>query len=511
MSENKNLFFKLTKNLQNNEAPFLSSPDGTTFSYKDMINLSGRYSNALNKLRIKKNDRVLVQTEKKIECIWLYLACLRVGAIYITINPNYTISETEYFINDSKPKLIVTTDLKKNSLLEELSKTFQGVVIKDLQKSGENSLSVSASNETCVFKTVFCSENDIAAILYTSGTTGRSKGAMISHQNLFSNAKTLSIIWHMSSSDILLHILPIYHTHGLFVAFNSIIFSEGSLLFHENFVAEDVIKSIPKATVLMGVPTHYIRLIAEKSFSEKVTRKMRLFISGSAPLSSAVHATFKSITKLEILERYGMTETNMITSNPYKGHRMPGTVGFPLPDVTVRIRETKTGKIIDNNSVGSIEVKGPNVFSGYWQMKEQNKIDFTGDGFFITGDLGFFDSAGYLNISGRNKDLIISGGLNVYPAEVERVLESFPDINESALIGVPHPDFGEGVTAVVTLSDQCKNLNEQDLQNRIRKQLASFKVPLKIVVKDHLPKNSMGKIQKNLLRSEYKDIYLNGI
>ncbi len=507
MPENKNLFFQLTKNLQNYESPFISNSYGERFSYKDMINLSGTYANTLKKLKIKKSDRVLVQTDKKIECIWLYLACLRVGAVYITINPDYTVSETEYFINDCKPKLIVTTDLIKNFKLTELLKRFRGIIIKDLQNSGEHSLPISASKEPREFKTIFCNDNEIAAILYTSGTTGRSKGAMISHRNLFSNAKTLSSIWHISSKDILLHILPIYHTHGLFVAFNSIIYSQGSILFHENFAVKDVIKAIPKVSILMGVPTHYIRLIKEKSFSVKVTRKMRLFISGSAPLSSEVHAKFKSITNLEILERYGMTETNMITSNPYEGHRIPGTVGFPLPDVNVRIRDTKTEQIIDNNSVGSIEVSGPNVFRGYWQMKERNKIDFTDDGFFITGDLGFFDSAGYLSLSGRNKDLIISGGLNVYPAEVERVLESFPEVNESALIGLPHPDFGEGVTAIITLTDQYTNLNEQNLRNRTREQLASFKVPLRIEVKDHLPKNSMGKIQKNLLRIEFKDIY----
>ena len=508
MPENKNLFFQLTKNLQNNESLFISNYDGRTFSYEDMINLSGSYANTLKKLSIKKNDRVLVQTEKKIECIWLYLACLRVGAIYVTINPDYTDSETEYFINDAKPKLIITSNLKKDLKFKTLSKKFYGVIIRDLQKSDENSLPVIASNETYEFKTTFCYDDDIAAILYTSGTTGRSKGAMISHQNLFSNAKTLSMIWQMSPNDILLHILPIYHTHGLFVAFNSIIFSEGSILFHEKFAVNDVIKSIPKVTMLMGVPTHYIRLISEKSFSAKITRKMRLFISGSAPLSSEVHSAFRNITSFEILERYGMTETNMITSNPYDGHRIPGTVGLPLPGVNVRIRDTKTKHIIKNNSVGSIEVKGPNVFSGYWQMRARNKIEFTDDGFFITGDLGFFDSTGYLNISGRDKDMIISGGLNVYPAEVERVLESLPEVNESALIGVPHPDFGEGVTAVITPSNPHIALNEQELRNRIRMQLASFKVPLKIEVKESLPKNSMGKIQKNLLRAEFKDIYL---
>ena len=507
MSKNKNLFFQLIQNLKNTKNPFITVPDGTVYLYGDMFKLSGRYANALVTIGVQKNDRILVQTDKQIECIWLYLACLRLGAIYITINPAYTLTETEYFINDSAPKLFVTTDLNKNLELLKFLETRTETIIKDLQKTGNNSLSVMASCENSDFETCFCNNEDIAAILYTSGTTGRSKGALISHQNLFSNAKTLADIWHMSSSDKLLHILPIYHTHGLFVAFNSTLYSGGSILFHKNFAVEAVLDDITKVTVLMGVPTHYIRLISERAFSKELTSTMRLFISGSAPLSSEVHLDFKKITVLDILERYGMTETNMITSNPYEGERKSGTVGFPLPDVTVRIRDIETGKLMENGSVGSIEVKGPNVFTGYWKMEERAKVDFHDDGFFITGDLGFFDSAGYLNISGRDKDLIISGGLNVYPAEVERVIDALPQVGESALIGIPHPDFGEGVTAVITLSNRHTTINEQDLRNRIRNQLASFKVPLKIIVKDELPKNAMGKIQKNLLRTEFEDIY----
>jgi len=507
MSKNKNLFSQLTQNLKNTKNPFITVSAETVYLYGDMLKLSGRYANALAAIGIQKNDRILVQTEKQVECIWLYLACLRLGAIYITINPAYTLTETEYFITDSEPKLFVTTDLNKNLELLKLLETRTETIIKDLQKTGNNSLRVMASCENPDFDTCFCNNEDIAAILYTSGTTGRSKGALISHQNLFSNAKALANIWHMSSSDKLLHILPIYHTHGLFVAFNSTLYSGGSILFHKNFAVEAVIDAITKVTVLMGVPTHYIRLISEREFSKELTSTMRLFISGSAPLSSEVHSNFKKITGLDILERYGMTETNMIASNPYEGERKSGTVGFPLPDVTVRIRDIETGILLKNGSVGSIEVKGPNVFTGYWKMEERAKVDFHDDGFFITGDLGFFDSAGYLNISGRDKDLIISGGLNVYPAEVERVMDALPQVGESALIGIPHPDFGEGVTAVITLRNGHATVNEQNLRNRIRNQLASFKVPLKIIVKDQLPKNAMGKIQKNLLRTEFEDTY----
>ena len=508
MPRNKNLFSRLTENLKNAKNPFITLPDGTVYLYSDMLKLSGKFANALVAIGIQKNDRILIQTEKQIECIWLYLACLRLGAIYITINPDYTLTETQYFITDSKPKLFIITDLNKNLQLLQLLKISNQTTIKDLQKTGNNSLCAMASHEKSEFETCFCSNQDIAAILYTSGTTGHSKGALISHQNLFSNAKTLSNIWHMSSSDKLLHILPIYHTHGLFVAFNSSLYAGGSILFHKNFVVEDVIDDIPKVTVFMGVPTHYIRLNSEREFSRQLTSTMRLFISGSAPLSSEVHSNFKKITGLDILERYGMTETNMITSNPYEGERKSGTVGFPLPDVTVRIRNIETTEIMEDGSVGSIEVKGPNVFTGYWNMEERSKVDFHDDGFFITGDLGFFDTGGYLNIAGRDKDLIISGGLNVYPAEVERVIDSLPEVSESALIGLPHPDFGEGVTAVITLSNRQTTINEQGLRNLIRDQLASFKVPLKIKVKDQLPKNAMGKIQKNLLRIEFENIYL---
>ena len=507
MFENNNLFFQLTKNLSNLKKPFILIPNDETYSYEDMINISGSYANALSSLGIQNGDRILVKSEKKIECIWLYLACLRVGVIYVSINPSYTVPEIEYFLKDSEPKLFIITDSNDNFELIDLVESKYKCVTKDLQNFGVNSLSVIASRQKCDFQTRFCNGEELAAILYTSGTTGKSKGAMISHKNLFSNARTLSAIWKVSSADVLLHILPIYHTHGLFVAFNSIMYGGGSVLFHPNFSVEETIVALPKVTMLMGVPTHYIRLVTNKSFSQKVTRNVRLFISGSAPLSNEIYLQFKKITDHSILERYGMTETNMITSNPYENERRAGTVGFPLPGVTVRIRDTKTGTLTANGSIGSIEVKGPNVFSGYWKMPARNKIDFQSDGFFVTGDLGFFDTDGYLTISGRDKDLIISGGLNVYPAEVERVIDSLPEVKESALVGLPHPDFGEGVTAVVTLYDSTEGFIEDSLKKQIRKHLAPFKVPLKIIVKNDLPKNAMGKIQKNLLRNELKGTY----
>ena len=508
MSTNKNLFVQLTKNLTENlKKPFILLPNGFVFHYQDMLHLSGSYANALSALGIKKGDRILVQATKKVECIWLYLACLRIGAIFITINPEYNETETNYFLADCEPSLFVSTKKNINVRMINSNKRYKGVKIKTLNRHEDNSIPVMASTRSGHFNTLLSKNDETAAILYTSGTTGKSKGAMISHYNLFSNAKTLAEIWHISSNDTLLHILPIYHTHGLFVAINSIIYAGGSILFHRKFNAEVVIDALPATTMLMAVPTHYNRLLAEKKLSKKVARKVRLFISGSAPLSSEVHKRFKKVTGASILERYGMTETNMITSNPYYGPRKPGTVGIPLPNVKVRIRKTETDELAEQGTIGQIEVKGPNVFSGYWQLPERNQVDFKNDGFFLTGDLGYFDADGYLNISGREKDLIISGGLNVYPAEVEKVINSLPEIYECALIGAPHPDFGEGVTAVITLNDPEISFDERDMKSRLNSQIANYKVPKKIIVVENLPKNTMGKVQKHLLRTKFKNIY----
>ena len=506
MQLNKNFFNIITDNLPNLDTPFIKTAAEQNFSYIDMIRLSGKYANALTKLGIRKKSRIMLQTEKKIECVWLYLACLRIGAIFVTINPSYTKAETEFFLKDTEPSLFVTD--KRSRFVEInniLSKKSDTQVVQLTAREGRSLSKLVATSEES-FENSDCDGTDIAAILYTSGTTGRSKGAMITHENLSSNAKALAEIWNFTAVDTLLHILPIYHTHGLFVAFNTVMVSGSSILFEEKFEVDRILKIIRQATVMMGVPTHYTRLLGNKAFSAQLTKNIRLFVSGSAPLSFDTHRKFEERTNHKILERYGMTETNMITSNPYNGLRKPRTVGFALPDVKVRVTSLKTKKIVENGVIGNIEVQGPNVFKGYWKLEEKTNLDFTDDNFFITGDLGFIDADGYLNLSGRGKDLIISGGLNVYPAEIEQTIDSLPEILESAVIGLPHQDFGEGVTAVVT-TEQNMEFDESQLRVRLKEKLAGFKIPLKIIRVETLPRNSMGKIEKGILRDLFKNEY----
>jgi malonyl-CoA/methylmalonyl-CoA synthetase len=355
------------------------------------------------------------------------------------------------------------------------------------------------------FQTVARSADDLAAILYTSGTTGRSKGAMLSHANLLSNAQTLVDVWRFTRDDVLLHALPIFHTHGLFVATNVTLSAGASLIFLPGFSAEAIIANIPQATALMGVPTFYTRLLDEPAFTGDLVRHMRLFVSGSAPLLAETHVLFEQRTGHRILERYGMTETNMNTSNPYDGERRAGTVGFPLPGVDLRIVDAETGKALPQGEIGIIEVKGPNVFSGYWQMPEKTKEEFRGDGFFITGDVGVIDADGYVQIVGRSKDLIISGGYNIYPKELELLLDEEDGVLESAVIGVPHADFGEGVVAVLVPRPGAK-LDEAAILDSIKPKIARFKQPKRIVVLDELPRNTMGKVQKNVLRETYRTL-----
>ncbi len=488
------------------DSPFLKLPNGSIFTYRDAINESGKYANALKEFGLRKNSRLVVQTEKYSESIWLYLGCLRVGATYVPLNTAYTIKELNFFVQDCKPTIFVSDNLTNNFELKLMLKRNNVAVVMSLNETLEKNIKDISSTKKCEFETCSRSKNDIAAILYTSGTTGRSKGAMISHENLASNAEDLVNIWRIKQNDTLLHILPIYHTHGLFVAINTIIFAGASLIFLPNFQVDLIIKNLKGSSVMMGVPTHYRRLLEEKNFGKESTKNMRLFISGSAPLSIELHKKFKAVTGFSILERYGMTETNMLTSNPYEGTRKAGTVGLPLPRVKLRIVNKETRELLGQQETGSIEVAGPNVFKQYWRQPQKSKQDFTHDGFFITGDLGFLDSQGYLNISGREKDLIISGGLNVYPAEVEKVIDALPGVLESAVIGLPHFDYGEGVTAIVTTSNETR-FDHEKIRSLLKKELASFKVPQKIIEVNYLPKNTMGKIQKNKLRDQYKSLY----
>ncbi|MDX1576564.1 MAG: AMP-binding protein, partial [Kiloniellales bacterium] len=375
-----------------------------------------------------------------------------------------------------------------------------------LGPEGAGSLAEAANGAEEPFADVPRGADDLAAILYTSGTTGRSKGAMLTHGNLTSNAEALVEAWRFTQDDVLLHALPIFHTHGLFVATNVTLLSGASMILLPGFDLDEILRLLPQATTMMGVPTFYTRLLSRPDFDRDLVAHMRLFVSGSAPLSAETHKAFEARTGHAILERYGMTETNMNTSNPYDGARRPGTVGFPLPGVEIRIADRDSGKALPPGEVGMIEVRGPNVFKGYWRMPDKTAAEFRDDGFFITGDLGMVDAEGYLSIVGRDKDLIISGGYNVYPAEVENALNALEGVADSAVIGAPHPDFGEAVTAVVVPGGGPPP-SEQDIRAALSAELAKYKVPKRVIFVDELPRNKMGKTEKKVLRELYQDLY----
>lgn len=480
--------------------------DGRHYTYGDVEDVSGRFANVLVDLGVKPGDRVAVQVPKSIEAIMLYLAVVRAGAVFLPLNTGYTPAEIEYFLGNATPRIFVC-DPKTRADYEVLtSKLGIGLETMGVWQNHETSagtLTDAGLAAPTAFETVARAADDLAAILYTSGTTGRSKGAMLSHANLLSNAQTLVDVWRFTGNDVLLHALPIFHTHGLFVATNVTLSAGASLIFLTGFSAEAIITNIPEATALMGVPTFYTRLLDDAAFTGDLVRHMRLFVSGSAPLLAETHVQFEERTGHRILERYGMTETNMNTSNPYEGERRAGTVGFPLPGVDLRIVDAETGKALPQGEIGIIEVKGPNVFSGYWQMPEKTKEEFRDDGFFITGDVGVMDADGYVQIVGRSKDLIISGGYNIYPKELELLLDEEDGVLESAVIGVPHADFGEGVVAVLVPKPGA-TLEEAAIMDSIKPKIARFKQPKRIVVLDELPRNTMGKVQKNILRETYK-------
>jgi malonyl-CoA/methylmalonyl-CoA synthetase len=484
--------------------PFLLLPDGGTVSYADVVARTGRLANLFASLGVEPGDRIAAQTDKSVDALLVYLAALRAGAVYLPLNPDYTPAEVAYFLGDAEPALFLCrpeTEHALRGICEEL-----GVPnLLTLGADGGGTLTEAAAGQAEEFQDVDRAEDDLVAILYTSGTTGRSKGAMLTARNLLSNAETLRTLWHFTAHDRLLHALPIYHTHGLFVATNICLAAGASMIFLPRFSVPDLIRLMPHATALMGVPTFYTRLLDDPAFTRDVTAAMRLFISGSAPLSAETHKQFSERTGHAILERYGMTETNMITSNPYDGDRVPGSVGFALPEVDVRIAEPETGAVVEDGEVGVIEVRGPNVFAGYWRMPEKTAEEHRADGFFITGDLARRDERGYVHIVGRAKDLIISGGLNVYPAEVEALIDAIEGIAESAVIGVPHPDFGETVVAVVRADDP--SLGEDEVIGVLSESLARFKQPRRVIFLSELPRNAMGKVQKNLLRERYGSLF----
>lgn len=485
-------------------SPFATLRNGTTFTYKDVEQASARYANLLVSMGVQCGARVAVQAPKSIDMLMLYLGCLRAGAVFLPLNPAYTAAELDYFIRDAQPALFVC-DPVQNETIRKLSNEAGLGQVETMGEDGAGTLPALAVKCATDFATIERADNDLAAILYTSGTTGRSKGAMLSHGNLASNAFTLRDYWRFTADDILLHALPIFHTHGLFVATNVTLASGASMIFLPSFDVNEVMEALPRSTAMMGVPTFYIRLLKEAHFNRELVAHMRLFISGSAPLSADIHREFSARTGHAILERYGMTETNMNTSNPYDGERIAGTVGMPLPGVSIRIADPETGAVLPQGDIGVIEIAGPNVFQGYWHMPEKTAAEFRGD-HFISGDLGFIDANGYVSIVGRAKDLIISGGYNIYPAEVENALDELAQVRESAVIGVAHPDMGEGIVAVVVPA-KPGFADADALKAALADSLARFKQPRVIAFVDELPKNTMGKVQKTILRDQYAAVF----
>ena len=483
----------------------LIDPDGGELLGSELHQLSGRIANVLANHGVVAGDRVAMQTEKSVPALALYLACLRAGALFLPLNTAYTAAELDYFLGDAEPRVFVC-DPKVEAALTPVAEA-KGSAVLTLDPQGRGSLSDLASAAPSDFTNADRDTDDLAAILYTSGTTGRSKGAMLSHGNLLSNTESLVEAWQFTANDTLLHALPIFHAHGLFVAVNTLFRAGGKLIFLPKFDLEVVLTKLPEATSMMGVPTFYTRLLGDARFTKELTGHMRLFISGSAPLLAETHREFEDRTGHRILERYGMTETTMNTSNPYEGDRRAGTVGLPLPGVEARITDADTAAVLPQGETGILEVRGPNVFKGYWRMPEKTAEEFRTDGFFITGDIAKIDTDGYITIVGRAKDLVISGGYNVYPKEVETEIDLLDGVVESAVIGVPHADFGEAVVAVV-VKNADSAITGEEIQSSLQAKLAKFKCPKSVFFADQLPRNSMGKVQKNVLREQHKSTFV---
>ncbi|MFA3920163.1 malonate--CoA ligase [Ruegeria hyattellae] len=477
---------------------FANVPGGDDVSFGALFAGSERMAAALVALGVQPGDRVAVQVAKTIQAIELYLGTVMAGAVFLPLNTAYTGVEVGYFVGDAAPALVVCDPARK----AEIEAIADGALVHTLDSSGEGTLRTLADNQDG-FQPVPRTQDDLAAILYTSGTTGRSKGAMLSHANLVSNAEVLRDYWHFTSEDVLIHTLPIFHTHGLFVATNVALLAEAKVVFLPGFDADAILDAMPGATAMMGVPTFYTRLLSDPRLTRARASNMRLFISGSAPLLVDTHEQWEARTGHRILERYGMTETNMSTSNPHDGERRAGTVGFPLPGVEAQIM--KDGAPVPLGEIGVLEVRGPNVFQGYWKMPEKTAEELRPDGWFITGDLAQIDVDGYISIVGRQKDLIITGGFNVYPKEVESLIDDLPGVLESAVIGVPHPDFGEAVVAVI--ARDSPNLEPDIIATGLADHLAKFKQPKRIILTEALPRNTMGKVQKKALRDQYKDLF----
>jgi malonyl-CoA/methylmalonyl-CoA synthetase len=485
-------------------APFIELENGKSYNFADLEAGSGRFARLLETLGVEPGDRVAVQVEKSPEAIFLYAACLRYGAIFLPMNTAYQKGEVDYIVADAEPTLVVCRP-EAEALTREIAAARKVPHTLTLGQAGDGTLIKAARALSPRADIHLSAADDVACILYTSGTTGRPKGAMLTHRNLASNTLALHQVWQFRPGDVLLHALPLFHAHGLFVATNLCLYNPSKMIFVPRFAADAAIRLLPKATVFMGVPTFYVRLLAHEGFTRALCQHMRLFVAGSAPLLEETFNGFKARIGKAIVERYGMTETVMNTSNPIGGERA-GSCGKPLPGVEVRV-SGDNGKALPAGEIGVIEVRGPNVFKGYWRSPEKTREEFRADGFFITGDVGQIDREGYVWIVGRAKDLIISGGYNVYPKEVEGYIDRIDGVDESAVFGVPHPDFGEGVAAAVKRSPDRTDLSEDAIIGRLKAELAHYKVPKKLYFLDELPRNTMGKVQKNQLRDRYKDSF----
>ncbi|WP_430475504.1 malonate--CoA ligase [Thalassospira lucentensis] len=482
----------------------IETPTGKTYSYGDADTYSAKIAGLLTERGAKKGDRVAVQVDKSPEALFLYLGCIRAGLVYLPLNTAYQAGELAYFMGNASPVIFVCQPHRAEEV--KAIADAQGVKhVLTLGMEADGSLIDDMAPQAEDFPAVECADDDLAAILYTSGTTGKPKGAMMTQMNLWSNASTLEKLWGFERNDTLLHALPIFHTHGLFIACHCVMLSGSKMFFLPKFDRDQVMALLPRSTVMMGVPTFYVRLLSGGDFTADVSANMRLFISGSAPLLPETFTAFVQRTGKTLLERYGMTEMGMATSNPLDDERIVHTVGPALPDVDVRVCDEE-GNVLGTDEIGVLEARGPNVFAGYWQMPEKTAEEFRSDGFFITGDIAMIDAKGYVHIVGRAKDLVISGGFNIYPKEIETLIDKMDGVVESAVIGVQHPDFGEAVVAVI-VPEQKDTLSEDEVIGSIKSQLANFKVPKRVFFVNELPRNAMGKVQKNILREDYKALF----
>ena len=507
--KNHNLFAALRAAFPTDlDAVAVETDNDLSYSWRDLERSTAMMANLLKSLQLPPGARIAVQVEKSVEAMMFYLATLRAGYVFLPLNTAYQSAEIEYFIGNAEPAVVVCSSKNFGWVSKIAFKAgTQNVFTLDDDRSGSlltRTASCSDQHEIATMQA-----DDLAAILYTSGTTGRSKGAMLTHENMLSNALVLKDYWGWIPGDVLIHALPIFHVHGLFVALHGALINGSKMIWLSKFDPKLVVKKLPEASVFMGVPTLYVRLLAEPGLTREACRNMRLFVAGSAPLLLETFNEWTQRTDHTILERYGMSETAMLTSNPYRleqgGERRGGTVGFALPEVSLRVQSDE-GQAMSVGEIGGIQVKGPNVFKAYWRMPEKTLEEFTADGYFKTGDVGKIDERGYITIVGRSKDLIISGGYNVYPAEIEGYLNDMPGVAESALVGVQHPDFGEVGVAIVIAKPGIE-LDAAALILALKGKLANFKIPKQCYVVNELPRNTMGKVQKNLLREQYKSLF----